>query len=460
MAIEARRHSPRYTLSETAYVNFGSGTRGVILDVSEGGLRFKTAAPLDRTDPVRFWLTFSRRNEGEAHVAWTDESRTTGGLRFTAVPPEIRQQLREWMDHASSEPLAKQAEKKANAQEIEEALALWKEPAAAAEPGAEYRPTDAEAPAFETRAAVAIAEEPYSSLRDDSDSEPFAPSPELEHASFESEAQPASEPFSESVSESVSESLPSRPSLIGKPSSLSMFPLDQPDAYTLARTQRTHRIAVAVLVVLVLIGAAAGAAAHYYPSHARNAMNLVQAKVEQFVNPAHKQRISSVEPASMGGALEATNPSDDTAEPSIPANSQPSAPASTAVPPVNSKSSDQGSDNIGAPSIDSAVPAPATADKNDRPASKSNAAIDLELAQKYLAEGSNPQQKTKAVQLLWMATEKGNVDAEIRLADMYAHGDNVPKSCTQARILLKAAATMNPALAQPKLSELNESGCN
>jgi TPR repeat protein len=456
MAIEARRHSPRYTLSETAYVNFGSGTRGVILDVSEGGLRFKTAAPLDRTDPVRFWLTFSRRNEGEAHIAWTDESRTTGGLRFTAVPPEIRQQLREWMDHASSEPLAKQAEKKVNAQEIEEALALWKEPAAAAEPEAEYRPTGAEVPAFETRAAVAIAEEPYSSLRDDSNSEPFAPSPEPEYASVESAAQPASEP----VSEPVSEPLLSRPSLIGKPSSLSMFPLDQPDAYTLARTQRSHRIAVAILVVLILIGAAAGAAAHYYPSQARNAMNLVQAKVEQFINPAHKQRISRVEPASMGGVLEATNPSDDTAEPSIPANSQPSAAASTAVPPANSKPSDQGSNNVGATSTDSAVPAPATADKNDRPANKSNAAIDLELAQKYLAEGSNPQQKTKAVQLLWMATEKGNVDAEIRLADMYAHGDNVPKSCTQARILLKAAATMNPALAQPKLSELNESGCN
>ena len=64
------------------------------------------------------------------------------------------------------------------------------------------------------------------------------------------------------------------------------------------------------------------------------------------------------------------------------------------------------------------------------------------------------------MQLLWLATEKGNVDAEIQLADLYARGESVPKSCVQARILLKVAASANPALAQPKLSELDQSGCS
>ena len=495
MAIEARRHSPRFALSETAYVNFGSGNRGVILDVSEGGLRFKTATPIDPSSPVRFWLTFSRRNEGEAHLAWTDEGRTTGGLRFTSVPSEIRQQLREWIDRADSEPLEKQAKTPMKAQhEIEEALALWKEPIRTTEAKPEVS-RDAERRQEAAAVATAVAEPNEEMLRtersaifsNELEPEPALPSTEFELESASTAAEAAAEVVPESeplTSPPISPLISPRPNLAGKEGRLSMFPLvsNQPDAYMVAKREKSHRVAIAVLVMLILLGGAASATAYYYPSQTLYEMSRVQAKVEEFINPAHKQPISNVEPASMGGAIKATNPSGSTS-PSEATN--PSSDAATAAngsgagqqtvavntaagAAASSLSDDQVSERPEKAAAngqgDKRAPAPADAEASNHPAkeaaaARNNSQADLQLAQEYLA-GGNPGEKTKAVELLWLATEKGNVDAEIRLADMYANGDNVPKSCAQARILLKAAAATDPGLAKGKLTELDQAGCS
>src|ERR1700735_930424 len=85
---------------------------------------------------------------------------------------------------------------------------------------------------------------------------------------------------------------------------------------------------------------------------------------------------------------------------------------------------------------------------------------DVALAQAYLQAGSSATQKQEGVKLLWGATEKGNVDAEIQLADLYKDGIAVPKSCVQARILLKAAAATDPTAAQSKLDDLQKENCN
>jgi hypothetical protein len=97
MAIQTRRHKPRVGLKETASLNFLSGIRGVVVDVSEGGLRFKTSSALKNSQSSRFRFTFSGGGEVLADLAWTDESGTTGGLKFRSVSPEVRQQARAWM---------------------------------------------------------------------------------------------------------------------------------------------------------------------------------------------------------------------------------------------------------------------------------------------------------------------------------------------------------------------------
>ena len=59
---------------------------------------------------------------------------------------------------------------------------------------------------------------------------------------------------------------------------------------------------------------------------------------------------------------------------------------------------------------------------------------------------------------LWKATSRGNPDAPVRLAGMYIKGDGVPKSCEQALVLLRAAATKENAAARNRLAALYANG--
>lgn len=437
MTIQARRHSPRFALYETEYVNLGSGTRGLILDVSEGGLRFKTAAPFTEPPQIRFWLGSSRDLEGEGSLAWTDESRTVGGLRFKAVPREMRRQLRAWIENAEAEPLAHRSQR---AQlEVEKTLAATGSAANSAPSAAEVSSameTARETSVLDTFAGSHAA---FAGI--------LAPEPPLETISDEAlRASVALETPAESL-------LSPRPNLIAKESSLSMFPAETTEAYQRASHQRRHRVAVSVLVLLILLGAAASAAAYHYPVQTRHIMGVAQAKLEQFINPAHKQPLSGVEPASMGVALEPSNSFPQAARSA--SNDSPAKPesgASASTPGIAGHGSANGSNAA-------ASPAAGTNPAGDAATVKNNSEADLQLAQQYLA-GDKPEEIQKAIQLLWLATEKGNVDAEIFLADLYTRGENVPKNCVQARILLKAAAESDPTEAKSKLSELDRSGCS
>jgi TPR repeat protein len=216
-------------------------------------------------------------------------------------------------------------------------------------------------------------------------------------------------------------------------------------------TTSDHRFAVIGLVVLLALAAAAGAAAYYYPSEVRGVISSVQAKVRRSIN-AHGQPTSTAEAAAMAGS--------PTRDPAFAGNLE-----SVPRPPDGSTGSTAAPIPAPPPSTADTQPTPDATNSNAAPTSdavltKNNSQADVELAQTYLARGTTPDEKAKAVQLLWLATEKGNVDAELRLADLYARGDSVPKSCVQARILLKAAAVANPSAAQPKLVELDDSGCN
>jgi len=100
MAIQTRRHKPRVQVIEAAHLNFLSGIRGVVVDVSEGGLRFKTSSPLKNDEFSQFRFTFSGGGEVIADLAWTDESRTMGGLSFKSLSPQARQQTRAWFEQS------------------------------------------------------------------------------------------------------------------------------------------------------------------------------------------------------------------------------------------------------------------------------------------------------------------------------------------------------------------------
>jgi TPR repeat protein len=85
---------------------------------------------------------------------------------------------------------------------------------------------------------------------------------------------------------------------------------------------------------------------------------------------------------------------------------------------------------------------------------------DLALAHRYLSEKPGPTGSAAATRSLWAAVEKGNVQAEITLADLYARGDGVTKSCDQAQVLLRAAARKGSSKASQELAQIIRRGCH
>jgi cell division protein FtsN len=112
-----RRHSPRMTVKGLAYVNLAPDNGGTILNVSEGGLCFQSRAPVYTVDAIRFWFSYrsqrvkaaigqadelrtggvSRFIEVCCGLAWIDDTRKRGGLRFKNLPETAREQIRDWM---------------------------------------------------------------------------------------------------------------------------------------------------------------------------------------------------------------------------------------------------------------------------------------------------------------------------------------------------------------------------
>lgn len=75
-----------------------------------------------------------------------------------------------------------------------------------------------------------------------------------------------------------------------------------------------------------------------------------------------------------------------------------------------------------------------------------------------VAKANTAGDSTTAAAWLWKATAKGNPDAPVRLADRYIKGDGVPRSCEQALVLLKTAATKENARARNRLAALYDNG--
>lgn len=76
-------------------------------------------------------------------------------------------------------------------------------------------------------------------------------------------------------------------------------------------------------------------------------------------------------------------------------------------------------------------------------------------AQKYLSQ----RDPAEAAQWLWKAVAKGNAGATVTLADLYLHGEGVPKNCDQGRLLLDIGAKKGAHGAAERLRNLQAFGC-
>src|SRR5215471_9143498 len=98
-----RRLSPRKKLDEVVYIDLQPGNGGVVSDVSQGGLGFHTVRPVEQAGPIRFWFSLRAgdRIEATGELAWTDETKKAGGLRFTNLSQSAREKIRNYLVQSS-----------------------------------------------------------------------------------------------------------------------------------------------------------------------------------------------------------------------------------------------------------------------------------------------------------------------------------------------------------------------
>lgn len=100
-AFVERREHPRRRAESLIYVGFGDDNGGIVLDMSEGGMGFHAAVPIEQFHfpKLKFQLPTSLNwVEAAGDVAWMNEARTTAGLKFIGLPEEARAEIREWVD--------------------------------------------------------------------------------------------------------------------------------------------------------------------------------------------------------------------------------------------------------------------------------------------------------------------------------------------------------------------------
>jgi hypothetical protein len=226
MTIQARRRSPRVRLAESAHLNFGSGVRAAVLDISETGLRFKAPSGFNGAASRKLKFAFNRGGEMAADLAWTDKSSMTAGLRFESVSPEVRAQIRQWLDQSWT----KQRPARGSA-ELPRSAASYHSAARALD-GAVFTEMQTVAPA---------------------------------HPALEPSDAVAAPPLAASER---------------KESGLSMFSRDRQSgvdiAYFPKRHRRLRQLAWAGLVVVVLLASATAAAGYFYPNETHDVITRAQ----------------------------------------------------------------------------------------------------------------------------------------------------------------------------------------
>jgi TonB family protein len=100
-----RRFYARRRIRSLTYAGLGAGNGAILVDVSGGGLGFQSVVALNLGQAVLLKFKVSgggNHIESCAEVAWLNESRKRGGLRFVELSADARVQIRAWIDNEST----------------------------------------------------------------------------------------------------------------------------------------------------------------------------------------------------------------------------------------------------------------------------------------------------------------------------------------------------------------------
>lgn len=95
-----RRSWPRRIPDTLTYIHLGSGNGGIILNVSEGGLRLASAGILSDDDnpPMRLRLPGTQEwIDTPGQIVWTSKSRKEAGVKFVGLAESDRDRIKSWM---------------------------------------------------------------------------------------------------------------------------------------------------------------------------------------------------------------------------------------------------------------------------------------------------------------------------------------------------------------------------
>jgi len=101
MSATERRQVPRTKLEKLAYIHIEPDNGGIVLNVSDEGLAFHSMAPVEKNGQLFFSLKEqNRRIDVCGELVWTNEVEKIGGLRFTTLTSEAREQIANWVRQA------------------------------------------------------------------------------------------------------------------------------------------------------------------------------------------------------------------------------------------------------------------------------------------------------------------------------------------------------------------------
>src|SRR6266851_8535637 len=394
-----QRQDFRKVPDKFAFLQLEGDDGGTVLDVSEGGLRFETFAPVQQNGPIHFWFSLNLRERIEAwgEVVWTSATKKCGGLRFLRLSEEGRALVRECISQPSVQEVpiggfsrlgaAKEMPARMGAREAdsiarfvskahprEEATSAGHAVPRAWETPAENPPPRAPLPSF-------------SGTADAGDTSILFPTPK------ETEADRG------------------------------LVPMQR------YRSAKRRHLRLGLILGVCISATVAAAAVKYSRHENRGVLNA----------PAELRVQKSLE---------------DSSKP-VPTN--PSVPSGTSADIFGSGNQKRHVAEARAP----IVPTTGTGGHSS-PRAWEATASNLPArtpVQPNLGGNASRQKPAMTPQQLWGSVQAGNTKAAVELADLYVKGQGVPQNCNQARVLLLVASEKRNAEAIKRLAELDKTGC-
>ena len=506
-----RRKNPRKKPPQLVYLELGADNGGMVRDISADGAGFRAMGPVRSGEKVPFAISLDgrRRLEGQAQLIWVDDSSKAGGLNFSEVSDEFREAVRDWLDGNErapeiennpaptptpaavltepsplQTPVVPQQQEEEHGEYAKKVLETeqrmgWHEgvtprapktsvtaaqAAALENPAPPKRPEQVPAPRtpamsipttpVESAQNFAAAKEPAESSSPVASVQLTATQDEQDRRKHSRRKWPIELPAPSNEPQIIStlEALPETeviataelprfgfetPATIAPPEAdAPQWPaIDLPKTKIKVEGQALSR-AIAAMCVLALIAA-----------------------VVVFRRPVGEALIWMGEKMS-GEKRGATSKTlDQPAE--LPIQQEPAGvvptPVSAIPTSVSEKSQVPFTTEPHPPPAITATPASEKVETIRKPQTQKLPPQKSQDTSRPATEASND---ADVVQQLWTAVANGGRSAEVALGERYAKGDGVPQSCTQARVLLQAAANKGSAEAKKKLQQLADNGCS